>query len=154
MKRKGLMMIELMIALMIITISAGMFTLRANFWTVTPKREAERLFAKLSSLMLRSARTQTHFQLVLWPEKIVVQWNSEYTDITHNKERFVEDINASNGCSYSWNAPNDVIYYSYITNKYSQGATITITNGDNKYYVIIATIGSRIRISDTTPNSS
>ena len=151
MRRKALLMVELLIAIMIITITAGMFTLNSKVWTITPKREAERLFAKLSSLMLKADKTKTHFQIVVWPEKIVFQWNSEYTDLVKQKYMFVEEFTASKGCSYSWNAPNDIIYYSYITNKYSQGTTITITGKDANYYVIIAVIGSRVRLSDTHP---
>ena len=140
-----------MIALLIIAITAGVFTLNSTMWTVSPKSEAERLFAKLSSLMLKADRTQTHFQLRVTDGKIRLQWNSEYTNLLNKKYSFVEDILPSNGCSYSWNAPADILYYSYITNRYSQGATITITCGEDHYYVIIAAVGSRVRISDTHP---
>ena len=149
MKRKALLMIELLIALLIIAITAGVFTLRADFWSITPKREAERLFAKLSSLMLKADRTQTHFQLEVNPDKITVNWNSEYTNLVFKNNLFTEDIPASKGCSYSWNAPADILYYSYITNRYSQGATITITGKGSPYYVKIAAVGSRVRITDT-----
>ena len=151
MRRQALLMIELLIALLILAITAGAFTLNANFWTVTPKREAERIFAKLSSLMLQADRIQTSFQLVVWPGKIVVQWNSDYIDVKTQKERFIEEITASKGCTYSWNVQADVLYYSHINNRYSQGATITVHGQDTNYYVVIATIGSRVRLSDTHP---
>ena len=149
MRRKAILMIELMIALMIIAITAGAFTLRADFWTITAKREAEKVFAKLSGLMLKADRTQTHFQLKINNGKIRVQWNSEYTDLVKSRYLYVEDIEPSKGCSYSWNAPKDILYYSYITNRYSQGATITITGKGSPYYVKIAAVGSRVRITDT-----
>ena len=149
MRRKALLMVELLIALMIIAVTAGAFTLRADFWTITPKREAERLFAKLSSLMLKADRTQTHFQLEVYSDEIKVQWNSEYTNLVTKKGLFTETIPASTGCSYSWNAPADILYYSYITNRYSQGTTITITGKGSPYYVKIAAVGSRVRITDT-----
>ena len=151
MKRPGLLIIELLIALMVLAITAGAFTLRADMWTITAKREAEKIFAKLSSLMLKADRTHTHFQLNVDDGKIRIQWNIEYTNLVKGKYRFVENLPASKGCKYSWNAPGDVIYYSYITNMYSQGTTITVTGRGKPYYVIIATVGSRVRISDTRP---
>ena len=145
-------MIELMIALLIMAITAGAFSLSLDIWTITAKREAERLFAKLSNLMLKADMTQTHFQLEVDSEKIRVQWNSEYTNLVKKKYLFVENITASKGCSYSWNAPSDILYYSYITNRYSQGTTITVTGRGKPYYVIIAAVGSRVRISDSKPS--
>ena len=151
MKRKGLLIVELLIALLILSITAGAYTLRADLWTVTAKREAEKLFATLSNLMLKADRTRTHFQIDVGSDRIRIQWNSEYTNLVNKKNLFVEYIQASKGCTYSWNAPADILYYSYITNRYSQGATITITGKDTRYYVVIATVGSRIRLSDTHP---
>ena len=143
-----------MIGMLILAITAGAFVLSSDIWTITAKREAERIFAKLSSLMLKADRTQTHFKINVEQDKIRIQWNSEYTDLVNKKYLFVENIIASKGCSYSWNLSNtllDAIYYSYITNSYSQGVTITVTGRGNPYYIIIAVVGSRVRLSDTHP---
>ena len=143
MKRKGLLLVEVVIALMILAITAGAYSLSADFWEITPKREAERLFAKLSSLMLKADRTKTSFQLKVESDEIRAIWSGGY--------RVIEKIPASKGYSYSWNAPNDKLDYDPMTNKYYPGAKITITGKGADYYVIIATNGSRVRISDTYP---
>ena len=146
-----------MIGMLILAISAGAFALSFNIWTITPKREAERLFAKLSSLMLKADRTQTHFKIEVDSDKIRIQWNSEYTDLVNKRYVFIEDFPASKGVYYLWNpdyssdAKNKSVCYSYITNRYNNGATITVNGKDTLYYVIIATVGSRVRISDTHP---
>ena len=141
MKRKGLLIVELLIALLILSITAGACALRADIWAVTAKREAEKVFAKLSSLMNKADKTQTSFHLEVMPDKLKVQWSLGY--------RVIDNIPASKGCSYSWNAPNDKLYYFPWTNKYSQGATIRINGKNDTCYIKIATIGSRIRITDT-----
>ncbi len=84
-----------------------------------------------------------------------IVWNTNQTSLLTEaaRQKFTETFPASSGCTYSWNAPNDKIYYSHITNKFSQGATITITGNGDTYYVVIATIGGRIRVSDTKPNA-
>ena len=140
-------MVELLIGMLILAITAGAYSFSVDIWSITPKREAERGFAKLSSLMLKADNTNTNFQIEVEEKRIRVQWNNEYTNLVNKKHLFVEYIPASKGCSYSCNV--DILYYSCITNKYSQGAVITINGHGKTYYVIIAAVGSRVRISDT-----
>ena len=145
--------VELAIGIALLMLLAAQISLSTNLYTQTPKREAERLAKKLSSLMLKADKTKTHFQIKIDDDKMSVQWNTNETSINTqgDRDKFTEDFPASSGCTYKWNAYNEVIYYSHITNKFSQGATITISGEGDPYYVVIATIGSRVRVTDTKP---
>ena len=145
--------VELAIGVALLMLLAAQISLSTNLYTQTPKREAERLAKKLSSLMLKADKTKTHFQIKIDDDKMSVQWNTNETSINtqEDRDKFTEDFPASSGCTYKWNAYNEVIYYSHITNKFSQGATITISGEGDPYYVVIATIGSRVRVTDTKP---
>ena len=144
---------ELAIGIALLMLLAAQISLSTNLYQQTPKREAEKLAKKLYSLMLKADKTKTHFQIKIYTDKMSVQWNTNETSIMTQEDRniFTEDFPASSGCTYKWNASNEVIYYSYITNKFSQGSTITISGEGDPYYVVIATIGSRVRVTDTKP---
>ncbi len=153
MRRRAVSIVELSIGLVVMALLAMQISLSTNISTHTPKREAEKLAKKLHSLILKSDTTQTHFKVEIEPAHMFIVWNTNktslFTEAARNK--FTETFPASAGCTYSWNAPNDKVYYSHITNKFSQGATIKITGEGDPYYVVIATIGSRVRVSDTEP---
>ncbi|MBQ9432690.1 MAG: hypothetical protein IJU26_00565 [Synergistaceae bacterium] len=151
MKRRAVSIVELSIGIALLAFLAAQISLSMTLTTHTPKHEAERLAKKLSSLMLKADKTQTHFQIEIEPDKMYIQWNTSETSIVKqaDRDKFTETFPASSGCSYEWNAPNKIVYYSHITNKFSQGATITITGNGDPYYIKIATIGSRVRLSDT-----
>ena len=155
MKRRAVSIVELSIGIALMMILASQITLSTNISTQTPKREAEKLAKTLSSLVLKAAETQTHFQIEIKPDKMAIQWNTNKTSTftQADRDKFTKDFPASSGCTYSWNAPNDILKYSHITNKFSQGATITITGKGDPYYVVIATIGGRVRVSDTKPGA-
>ena len=145
--------VELAIGIALLMLLAAQISLSTNLYTQTPRLEAERLAKKLSSLMLKADKTKTHFQIKIASDKMSIQWNTNETSINtqEDRDKFTEDFPASSGCTYKWNAYNEVIYYSHITNKFSQGATITVEGEGDPYYVVIATIGSRVRVSDTKP---
>ena len=153
MKRRAVSIIEFSIGIALLALLASQITLSTNLSTQTPKREAEKLAKKLSSLMLKADKTQTHFKVEIHTDHMFIVWNTNETSLVTEEARrkFTETFPASSGCRYSWNAPNDKVYYSHITNKFSQGATITIEGKGEPYYVVIATIGSRVRVSDTKP---
>ena len=149
MKRTGFTMLELVIAIAILGIMATALTLNSSSFQQTAKQtakhEAERLAAKIQSLMLKADRTHTHFQIKIYDNKMSIQWNKNSST---EKDK---DFEANPGCSLSWNVSANILYYSYITNKFTQGATITVNGKGDPYYVIIATIGSRVRVSKTKP---
>ena len=153
MKRNGLLMVELIIAMTIIAVMAGAVTLSFSRYGMTAKREAERIFAKLNSLIIKADKTKTHFGIKVDSSKIEIAWNSKYTNLFQKADKFKEIINASNGCSYSWNRnQGSSISYSYITNVFSPGATIAVKCKEEYYYVVIAAVGGRIRLSTTHPS--
>ncbi len=153
MKRPAVSMIELILGMMLLALMASQLSLSTNLYKHTPQREAERLAKKLSSLMLKADQTQTHFKVEIESDHMFIVWNTNETSLVTEEARhkFTETFPASSGCTYRWNAPNDKVYYSHITNKFSQGATINVNGEGNTYYVVIATIGSRVRVSDTRP---
>ena len=141
-KRPGVLLIEFLIGLTLLLISAGTISMNASLGTPTAKSEAEKLFAKLSNCMIIADNTKTHFQLELESEKIIIHWGAERQ----------EEYKAGHNCSYSWNASGTDAAYSYVTNRFNKGFTITVTGKGDPYYVVIAVIGSRIRVSDTKPS--
>ena len=153
MKRRAVSIVELSIGIALLILLASQVSLSTNLYKQTPKREAERLAKKLSSLMLKADKTQTHFKVEIESDHMFIVWNTNETSLVTEaaRKKFTETFPASSGCTYSWNAPNDKVYYSHITNKFSQGATITVQGDGNPCYVVIATIGSRVRVSDTKP---
>ena len=156
MKRRAVSFVELVIGMTLLILLASQISLSANFHVHTPKREAEKLAKKISSLILKADQSQIHFKLEIEPDHMFIVWNTNETSLVtpEAREKFTETFPASTGCTYSWNAPNDKVYYSHITNKFSQGATITITGKGDPYYVVIAAIGSRVRVSDTKPGAT
>ena len=84
MKRNGLLMVELIIAMTIIAVMAGAITLSFSRYGMTAKREAERIFAKLNSLIIKADKTKTHFGIKINSSKIETTWNSKYTNIWKN----------------------------------------------------------------------
>ena len=155
MKHRAVSLLELTIGIALLMLMAAQISLSTNFYTQTSKREAERLAKKLSSLILKADQSKIHFKVEIESDHMFIVWNTNKTSLftKEAREKFTETFSASSGCTYSWNAPNDKIYYSHITNRFSQGATITITGKGKPYYVIIAVIGSRIRISDKKPGA-
>ena len=155
MKRRAVSIVELSIGIALMMILASQITLSTNISTQTPKREAEKLAKTLSSLVLKASKTQTHFKVEIESDHMFIVWNTNETSLftEEARKKFTETFPASSGCTYSWNAPNDTVYYSHITNRFSQGATITITGKGDPYYVVIAVIGGRVRVSDTKPGA-
>ena len=154
-KRRAVSIVELSIGIALLVLLASHITLSTNLSTQTPKREAEKIAKTLSSLVLKASKTQTHFKVEIESDHMFIVWNTNQTRLftAEGRKKFTQTFPASSGCIYSWNAPNDKVYYSHITNRFSQGATITITGKGVPYYVILAAIGSRIRISDTKPGA-
>ena len=153
MKRRAVSIVELSIGIALLVILASQVALSTNLAAWTPKREAEKMAKTLSSLMAKADKTQTPFELQIESDKMVITWNTKDTKLVHQADidKYQQEFPASSGCTYSWNAPNDKLTNNPAKNAYSQGATITITGNGDPHYVIISTIGSRVRTSDTPP---
>ena len=148
MKRQGMLLVEVMIAMLIIAVTAGAFSLSSDIWTVTAKREAERLAAKLNSAMNKADREHISFNLKIQNNEMRIIWQNPFKTEKANTEYLLP----SAGCKYTWKsdssntATDKVVTYSYVTNKYIQGDTITINGRGPEYHVVIASIEGRVRI--------
>ena len=86
MKRRAVSIVELSIGIALLAFLAAQISLSMTLTTHTPKHEAERLAKKLSSLMLKADKTQTHFQIEIEPDKMYIQWNTSETSIVKQAE--------------------------------------------------------------------
>ena len=134
---------EIIVGVAILTLLAGVTNLSPDLYKHTSKREAERVYAKLSSCMLEADRTHISFKLEVETDRLKIIWQKPNTSQAQATEYF----DAKPGCSYSWNAPHDELLYSHVQNRYTQGTTITIMGKGEPHKIVIATIGSRIRLS-------
>ena len=137
----------------LLTLLAGVTTLSPEVAQHSAKREAEKLYSWLSQLALNADRTNVTFKLEVTTEKIKARFFKPDADM-FSKIQTEYEFPSGEGCSYSWNAPNNGLYYSHYKNAYTQGATITVSGKGSDYYVIIAAIGGRVRISDLPPGTN
>ena len=143
MKRSAMTLTELIVGVAILTLLAGVTHLSPDLYKHTAKREAERVYAKLSQCMLEADRTHISFILEVESGRLKIIWQKPNI----MKSKATEYFDAKPGCLYSWNAPHDELLYSHVLNRYTQGTTIIITGKGEPHKIIIATIGSRIRLS-------
>ncbi len=138
---------ELLTGLTILIILAGVTSLSPNIYRQTSKREAEKIYATLLNCMHKADRERVSFKLEVEEQQLKICW---YTPGADTYEKFP----VSRGCSYAWVGSHDDVIYSYFSNSFAQGGHIIVQGKGPLHYVIISTIGSRIRLSDTPPASS
>ena len=143
-------LVELVIGMALLTLLAGTTNLSPHLYQHSAKREAEKLYSWLSQHALTSDRTNITFKLEVESNKIKIIWQKPGIAAYKQTETFP----IGEDCIYSWNAPNNGLYYSHYKNCYTQGATITIKGKGPDYYVIIAAVGGRVRISDVPPGTN
>ena len=170
MKRKAFTLTEILIALLILTITAAAMTLSPSASKQTAKREAERIVTQLYRLIEIANRTHVAFKVLFDGNEqtgsVPVEWQtpatSQFFHIGYDRE-----IKLSDGCSiqnlnYSVNDSNNMISigngrlnleYGIGDNGFlPPGTTFKVTGQDNSiYYIIIYVPGTRIRTSDTKP---
>ena len=154
MKRPALSLIELTAGLAILAILAGASVLNTEFTTQSSVHEAERVAKFLTSSMVKADTLQSNFKLAVESQSIRVIWVESYS----KAQRCEEVLGASRGCSYEWysatyRANSQELEYSTKTNGYPVGGTITVDGRGAPHYVIIASIGGRVRTSDTPPKT-
>ncbi len=147
MKRSAMSLTELLVGLAILTILAGLTHLSPDLYKRTSRREAERVYAQLSNLMLEADRTHTSFKLEVEPKRLKIIWQK----LDQSAAKSTEYFDAGPNCTYSLEAPDKTLMYSHVKNAYTRGETLTVSGKGSPHYVVIATIGSRIRLSDTHP---
>lgn len=147
MKRSAMTITELLTGLAVLAILAGVTSLSPDLYKQTSKREAERVYAKLLNVIHKADTERIAFNLEVRSQQIIIHW---YAPNAAKDEKFP----ASRGCSYSWVGVHKNVNYSYINNRFAQGGHIIVKGKGPMHYLIIYTVGSRIRLSDTPPASS
>ena len=154
MRRKGFTLIEIIISLMIMATMSGVFMLSIkDLDKQTAHKEADRLYHWLSSKVVRADTNAADFKLELDSGSAVITWNPSNAQLwtAEGKRTYQETLAPSTGCAFNWeNAPSgDAMTYNPRTNQFSAGGTIEITGEGEPRFLVIATTGSRMRLSDT-----
>lgn len=100
-------MTELLVTMMLIFILAGVMTLNPDLAAQPARREAERLAAKLESLMKKADRMHIGFYMKVSGDAISFQWMKEKA---YEAENIEPDFIASTGCFYSVHDRKDLGY--------------------------------------------
>ena len=139
---------ELLIALLILSITAGAFTLTPDIGRNKPEREAERISARLHAMIREAGKRHMNFKMTVGNNggEIRFEWQNIYGNMITNRD---EPYIPGKGFKLSLTAPNNQLIYNAGTNDFSrQGGHITVERDDGeKYFVIIAKMGGRIRTS-------
>lgn len=141
-KRKGFTLVELIISLLVMSITYAAMSMSSAAAKQTAEHEAERLAAYIYRLMDKADMLHNNFYIVTAPGYILVNWDSGPEDTS---------FKATAGCSYSSNFWGGKLRYNSRKRRFKNGGTITVKDSqDGVYYVIIAGITEgRIRISPT-----
>ena len=155
MKRSALTLVELIAGLAILAIIAGVTSLNTDFSRQSSVNEAAKVAKFLTSSMVKADSLQSNFELAVESQSIRVTWVKS----SFKAQRREEVLEASRGCSYEWysatyRANSQELEYSTETNSFNKGGTITVYGRGNPHYAIIASIGSRVRTSDTPPDKN
>ena len=140
-------MAEMMISILVMSISYAAMSMSAVTAKQTAQHEAERLATYISSLMEKSDKIHNNFYMITAPGYMHINWDSGVQDTS---------FKATSGCSYSSNFWGGKLTYNSLRKRFRSGGTITITDSQGEvYYVIIAGITEgRIRISPANNASS
>ena len=156
MKRRGFTLIEIVVSLMITAIMSGVIALSAtNINKQTAVKEADKLLHWLSGKIVRADTSGADFKLEFDSGEALITWNPSKPDTASatNKLIYQERLTPSTGCAFRWEyAPSgNYTIYESRTNKFTQGGTIEVTGEGPSHFLVIAVIGSRMRLSDTPP---
>lgn len=141
-KRRAFTAAELIISLLVMSITYAAMSLSSASAKQTAQHEAERLAAYINRLIDKADMIHNNFYMITVPGYMHINWGSGPEDIS---------FKASSGCSYSSNFWGGKLTYNSRKKRFNSGGTITVTDSQGEvYYVIIAGINEgRIRISPT-----
>ena len=144
---KAFTLAELLIALLILTVSAGMFLLNIkDFNKIDSKREADRAMRWFYNIMQRADHTGEKFELSVplnLNEYIYIQWAKSL-----NKEF----LYASEGCLFKNYNSAFSMTYAPQWGTLTPGLTLEIKDYKNNLYYLIISGQGQIRISDSPAN--
>lgn len=146
-KRKGFTLVELIISLLVMSITYAAMSMSSAAAKQTAEHEAERLAAYIYRLMDKADMLHNNFYIVTAPGYILVNWGDADSVDTSFK--------ATAGCRYESNFWGGKLKYNSRKRRFNNGGKITIKDSQGGvYYVIIAGITEgRIRISPTDDTS-
>lgn len=150
-KYRAFTVAEVMIAILIMTISSAAMLLSAESAKQTAQHEAERLAAYIYRTMNKADRIHQGFDMDMdFEEKngakeyyVTIRWPGNNED---------KSFRATKGFRYSDNFKGndyDELVYNVQERRFNTGGTITVTDSNGEmYYVIIASTEGRIRLSE------
>lgn len=162
-KHRAFSLVEALTGLLITALIIGAMTMKPGSSRQSIRREAERIAAYIQGLMQFADKTQKTFNLSFEGGSFVVHWSPALSEPEKAKlvgggakQPFLFAINKK----YKLYSNRDPFMYLARNNSFAQGGTITvreITDEDirdkKEYYIIIATIGGRVRTSPDPPDN-
>lgn len=112
MRGKGFTLVELLIAIMIMGILAGTMTLNPMSARQTAKKEADRVVAKLVSLVRKADREYNSFMLSFDNRTTHTSFDVQWISGNNNRDN---SFTASSGCSFT--PQTQYFYYNVSTDK-------------------------------------
>ena len=102
MKRKAFTLTELLIGMLIMVITAGVFTLNSNMiGRHTAKREAERVAAYIQTHFRKADITQNVLWITITSEEIEIKAGEFYDYLAYTNAKSVDEpLHASTGCTF------------------------------------------------------
>lgn len=157
-KRRAFTAAELIISLLVMSITYAAMSLSSASAKQTAQHEAERLAAYINRVIERADRM--HLTFTFDTDFNTDSDGKQYYYITvkwpggeQNHER---SFRASAGCKYTDNFNGTSLgelVYNVRSKQFNTGGTITVTDSQGeKYYVIIAVTEGRIRLSENPPD--
>ncbi|MBR0184782.1 MAG: type II secretion system protein, partial [Synergistaceae bacterium] len=143
-RRNGFTLVELLTAIVVMTIISGAAMMSLTAADQTAKREAERVQAYIYDLMRKADRAHVNFTMKLYGNgnNLIVTWNNGNTTVVEDASFFLTD-----GCYFEKNLEQK---YSFM-NKGFSGGTILIIGADGKKWKVILAVSNqegRIRIEE------
>ena len=155
-KYRAFTIAEVMITILIMTISSAAMLLSAQSAKQTAQHEAERLAAFIYRTMNKADRINQSFYMAMRSEQ-KGDAKEYYARIEWGGGNVDKSFRASKGCSYTDNFKGTYgIPYNETKKRFNSGGTITVTDSQGEvHYIIIAGITEgRIRLSPTNNPSA
>ncbi|MBQ9904004.1 MAG: type II secretion system protein [Synergistaceae bacterium] len=138
-RRNGFTLVELLTAIVVMTIISGAAMMSLTAADQTAKREAERVQAYIYDLMRKADRAHVDFEINATESYIWVRWNYD----TNNEDfSFIP----TEGCYYSDNF-NGNKTYNHQKKLFPSGGSISVYGADGGQYDVVLATATEGRIS-------
>lgn len=148
---------EILTGLAVIALITGAMIMKSGASRQNIRREAERIAAYINHLIETADKQRNPFSIGFLNNTFRINWTykpkriGDYITPLLGGSSFLFQINPK----YRLRSNRDPFYYSIKNNNFAAGGTITVEEIANKnvYYIIIATIGGRVRTSPNPPSN-